>query len=293
MDSARFIGVTAALTSAAAWAVGAVLFKQFTERVSPLGLNLAKSLLGMLFLGTALAVVGFRIPEAKPLWLLAASGVLGIAVADTLFFAAIKNLAPQAMAALMPVGQVLTVLIAVLFLGESPSPVSWLGIALVITGVATIVRSQTGGEHRTSRLKGAVFGLLWAICQATASVLPKPALQTEDSMSAAFWRLAAGALGLVLFGLATRRLDRWLRPLYDRRLAARFAVSVFIVSFGGFWLAMEALDLLDASIANTLGAIEPLFMLPLAAVVFHERISAAAAGGTLISVVGVGLICAG
>src|SRR5258708_4778738 len=124
----KTIGILAALGSAASWAMCAILFKKLSEQLSSPGMALVKSFISAAILGAVLLVVGFeKIPREPLLWLIV-SGMVGIALGDTLFFAALKELSPQTLIVLMTSGQVLTVLLAVLFLGETPSLKTWIGI---------------------------------------------------------------------------------------------------------------------------------------------------------------------
>ena len=68
-------GMVAALASALAWALGALLFRKVGERASPPAMNLAKSLLGLIFLGIAALGSGGGWPEPQGLLRLVASGI--------------------------------------------------------------------------------------------------------------------------------------------------------------------------------------------------------------------------
>ena len=46
----QIIGIGAALTSAAAWALGAILFKKIGEKASPFGMTLTKGAAGSVVL---------------------------------------------------------------------------------------------------------------------------------------------------------------------------------------------------------------------------------------------------
>src|SRR5471030_2881345 len=158
------IGIAAALGSAASWALGAILFKRIGEHMSPLAMTLAKAVVSVVFLGIALLFLGFTAITPHNLGLLVASGLVGIAVGDTLFFAALQHLGPQTLVVLMMVGQVLTALLALVFLGERPSAAAWGGIACVLAGVTIVLWANLSGERQRSRARGIVFGLLSVAC---------------------------------------------------------------------------------------------------------------------------------
>src|SRR5436190_5505810 len=121
----KTIGILAALGCAASWALGAVLFKKVGERLSSPAMTLVKAFMSSALLGMVLLLIGYTRVSTEVLFLLVLSGVLGIAIGDTLFFAALKELTPHTLIMLLAGGQVLTVLLAVVFLGESPTPLAW------------------------------------------------------------------------------------------------------------------------------------------------------------------------
>jgi len=90
------LGEALALSAAVVWSTSIILFKR-SEAIRPLGMNLFKNVVGTLLLGATLLVIGRGFDTARPAsdWArLIASGVLGIGVADTLIFTALRRLGP-------------------------------------------------------------------------------------------------------------------------------------------------------------------------------------------------------
>jgi len=287
------LGGAAALGSAAAWAVGSILFRRIGDEVSPLGMNLGKGLLGLILLGLALLVVGIEPVDAVSLGFLFASGLVGIAAGDTLFFMALIRLEPRLTLLLATIGQVFTVLLALVILGERPAVLAWPGMALVLGGVTWVMRERLGGETPDllhQRRMGIVYGLLASLCMSVGILLAKVGVESVPALQATFLRLVAGVAGLVVWGVATRKLLSWLAPFRSLRRVRSMCLAVAVIMFGGFYLSLVALKLTDASIASVLNATEPLFILPLAALVLGERISARAGAGALVAVTGVALV---
>ena len=89
------VGEACAILSALAWAIGIMLYRQLGASLSPLRLNFLKNLLVLGMMIPAILVAhGTALPAFTP-WQLAAaiaSGVLGIGVADTLYFRALNEL---------------------------------------------------------------------------------------------------------------------------------------------------------------------------------------------------------
>jgi drug/metabolite transporter (DMT)-like permease len=285
-------GITAALGSAASWAVGSFLFKSLGEVFSPLALTLSKGVFSLVMLGAVLMVIGPAPQHLDSLAMLALSGLLGIALGDTFFFEALGGLGPLHMLVLAVLGQVLTIIAAVLFLHESPTLGAWTGAPLVIIGVAIVLRGKLTGDQKATAMRGVGFGLLAVICMCASNLVAKAALrEASDTIAATFIRMAAGTLGVLSLGLATHRLEAWVSPFRDLRTVWLFFISVVVVTFGGFWLSIVAFKYMPISIASCLTSTEPIFGLILAAVLWKEKVSSPVIAGTLATVLGVVLIC--
>src|SRR5690554_7162393 len=92
------LGETLSILSAAAWAVGVILYRQLVRDLPPMTLGLLKNSLVLLMLLAVLPLVpmlhggglpAMSLPEAS---LALGSGLLGIALADTLYFTALARL---------------------------------------------------------------------------------------------------------------------------------------------------------------------------------------------------------
>jgi len=291
----KLLGMGAALASAASWAIGSILFKRIGETVTPFGMTLSKGAVSSLLLGAVLFTTGYGDLPGGALGLLLLSGILGIAVGDTLFFAALQDLGPIGLIVFFMAGQILTALMAVLFLGEMPGPGEWTGIALVLAGIAMVLITQISRDQsrQPTRLRGVMLGFFSMLAMSLSLIIAKPALASVSTMSATFIRMAAGTLGMLLFGMLTGRVREWLNPFSDTKMIGVFVLSVCVVTFGGFWLSLVAIKHVEIAIANALGAAEPLFVIPLAVVFLKERVTLMEIAGTLITVFGVILLCRG
>lgn len=288
--NATLIGMAAAVGSAFSWALGSVLFRRLGDYLAPVTLTFAKGTVGAAFLGLVLVVIGFEPMEADVWLLLIVSGLLGIALGDTLFFLALNRLGAHVVVILFTLGQVLTVLLAVIWLGEQPQPLDWAGIALVLSGVTVVMWSRMGRSATRTGLTGVLYGLLSVVAMSVSIIIAKEALETVGTVQATFVRMLAGAVGVFLVGQIRGQLLNGLGALRQSRVLGLFLMSVIVVTFGGFWLSLVAIAHVDVSIANTLNATEPLFVLPLAAIVLKERITPPVVLGSLATVAGIVLI---
>jgi len=286
------IGVLAAIGSGAAWAVALILLKSLKSEVSPFGLTLVTAGLGITALGGFVLADGVSSIALRPLVLLGLSGVLGIAIGDTLFFAAIPKIRAQTMVLFGLLGQTITVILGVIVLGERLTPLQWLGVAITLLGVTLVSREEAKAEGLSggSRL-GLLYALLAALFGAFSVLLAKSGLGEVSAAQGTFVRILFGGLGILLFGLVTGRIRAWLRPLANRDSLLRVSAASFVGTFGGFYLFHLALKKIDIVIASPLSATEPLFALPLALWVLGERPTVTATAGTALAVLGAFLIC--
>lgn len=269
------VGVAAALGSTASWALCGVLFKQLGERLDPLGMTAAKSVAAAFLLAPVVIWLTFFDggqaasravgTSGSSMWLLALSGLLGIAIGDSLFFAALSQLSPLLLSILLlACPDLFAGLLGVLCLGEMPSAPVWLGIAAVMTAMGFLVIPAALGEKGTVRstARGIVFAVLSLICTSLSMVIAKPVLANVNPFAATMWRMAAGGVALVVFGAATGRMRKWRAAFADLRYAGGFVAVTAIVAFGGFGLSLAAVKYLDLVVASALMSLEPLFILP-------------------------------
>ena len=295
MMDAKTLGILAALGCAASWAMGAVLFKKVGDQLSSPAMTLVKSFISAALLGLVLLLIGYTSVSAETMILLVLSGVLGIAIGDTLFFAALKELTPHTLIMLLTGGQVLTVLLAVVFLGEMPAPLAWVGIVLVISGIFVVVRSNLSGEKKKSPLRGIILGALSTVCMSVSYIITAKPLHNKitpvSALEATFIRMTAGAATMLIISLFTGQARNWWQPFRASRLLGQFFLSVAVITFGAFWLNFVAFKHLDYSIASTLTSVEPLFVLPLGLIFLREKVTLTALAGSIIAVTGIALIC--
>lgn len=284
------IGIAAALGAGAAWALGAVLFKGLADRVPPLGLTFVKGALGLLLLGGLLWLDTASPVDSRTGLLLGVSGLLGIALGDTFFFATLQTWPAHLVVLLALGGQALVVLLATLFLHESPSAAAWAGMALIALGIGLATLRRAEGKSAPLSRRGWIFGLLSVAAMSSSVLIAKVGLNTSSALQATFIRLAWGTGGSLVLGLVMGGTRDWWTPFKEARLRWELLAAVVVGTVGGFYLFHLGLKNIDASIANTLTATEPLLILPLAALLLGERVQPRAVLGAVVAVVGVGLL---
>ncbi|MBD3379765.1 MAG: EamA family transporter [Candidatus Omnitrophica bacterium] len=285
------LGGLAALFSAFAWAFDPILFKKLGERVSPLGLNLGRGAIGVLLLSVMLLPFGFSPIPARSLFFLVVSGIFGIALGDTFFFMGLMRIGPRLSILMETLCPVVSVLLAVIVLRERPGIAVWSGIVLTISGVAWVLWERAPREKLKEHwAPGVKFGILSVLSTSVGIIFLKIGVKDVPPVQATAVKLFAGTLGLALWGLVGLKIKTWVRPLRHAGTFSVLTLAVVIGICGGLLFSVIAIKYTIASIAVPLNSTTPLFVLPLVAVLYKEKISLRAFLGALVAVIGIILI---
>lgn len=259
-------GVLAALAGALCWTLASSLWRRMPTALSASQLNLLKNGLALVFLLPLLGRSGVAAlgQEPRALLLLAASGVLGIAVGDSLFFAALRRIGTRRTLTLDAGGPAVTALLGMAALSERPSPLQWLGIALITAALWLVAGRDAEGARSRDWGLGVALALGALACGSGGAVLARAALRSGAiaPLDAAALRLLAAAL--VLLPLLPSLLHR---PQVPRPVGRRWPLGVLATLLGttaGIALQQTALLHLPGALAVALLATAPVMALPLA-----------------------------
>jgi drug/metabolite transporter (DMT)-like permease len=263
------------------WAVAVVLFRRSGETVPPVALNLFKGVLG--FVLFAATLVALRIPvaprglDAADWAVLLASGMLGIGLGDTLFFASLNRIGAGRSAIVDCLYSPSVLLCSALYLDEPVGPA--LLLAIVLMGVAIFVgtwrRGVEDAEPDARRLRvGVVLGAASMLLMAVGIVAAKPVLDRSDVVWATLVRLAGGLLLLVPQGLSRRHRAATLAafapgPHWRVMLPGAFVGTYLSILF--WMLGMKYTFTTTAAVLNQLSNV---FILALAAIFLREPLKA-------------------
>lgn len=289
------LGEVAALAAAFFWALASVLYGRFSHHFSALQLNLIKGIFAsslMLITLPLLPEVNFELSQQHMLVLLL-SGVIGIAIGDSAYFASLKRIGVNKTLLLESIAPPLSGILAVLLLGSLLSWQSWLGVLVTTFSVALVVM-QPEENKQAVNASGIGLGLLASVCQATGVVISHYALVAGDiePLLGALLRLLAGISAIFLMLLLFKRNELFAIAGGFRKLASReFALLLLAIIVGTFltlWLQQVALKHANPAVAQTLIATSPLFIL-FFAIVKGQIPSTKTIIGTLLAIVGISL----
>ena len=283
----HLLGQTCALLAAITWGGAVVLFKCSGEQVPPLALNLFKN---------TVAIVLLVLTPAQDLALLAISGVIGVALADTLFFRALNLIGVGLISIVDCAYSPFVILASVLVLPEHLTAPLAAGTGLVLVGVFLSSRHKPpAGRTRGQIIRGSGLGLLALAAMAVGIVFAKLVLDGNDFPL--FWatllRMVAGTIALAALAQASpQRRRHWsvFRP------SAVWKVSLPGSILGGylamvFWLA--GFKYTYASVAAILNQTSVVFAILLATIFLREELTRRKLVAIMLGLMGAAVVTLG
>jgi drug/metabolite transporter (DMT)-like permease len=285
-----FLGALSALSSSLIWAWSSVLFSKVVAHHGAMVVGLVKSLIAVVFLGVTVVVVQAPFPASPEFVALALSGIIGMGLGDVAYLRALRD-AGVRQTTLLHSTSPLFLLGYELSQGADLKGRTILAVLLMTVGVMDVTRRRLSNSspRYPFPIRGAVLGLLSAICQAAGILLAKGATDTVGPFSAATVRItaAAGAIALAFFCLGrARELIGSFRPTVLRDAA----LPSFFGTYVGVLLMMTAIRLTEPSVSGALLSLTPLFAIPVSARLLGEPIRPEVLPGSILCVIGVCLL---
>jgi drug/metabolite transporter (DMT)-like permease len=269
------------------------LFRAAGRDIGPLALNLLKNTVGLTLLLATLAVLGgWESARAWEIAVLVASGVVGIAMADTLFLFALNEIG-AARTGVISAGYPLSViLLSYVFLGDRLIALQWAGALAVVAAIVLASvpeeEDEPGGPPASPRrqVKGLLAGLASVVLMAVGIVMAKPALDCVDVVWASTLRLGGGNLFLALFCALRKDRSEVFSALLPSR-GWRFAVPGGVI---GTWLAyllwLGGVKYADVSVAAVLNQLVVVYIAVLAVIFLGERMTRVRGAAVVLGVTG-------
>ena len=285
----EWIGIIAALGSAASWAFATVVFDRLGKLIPAAGMTFFKGLFSLvlmvlLILGTG----GFDDLSIRDFCYLALSGIIGISIGDTLFFRSLQDLGAKVQVLYFMLGQVVTMLLSFLLLGEVLSIEEYIGATILLMGIIVVTIGKQ--EDHPNKVRGIIGGFASILCFSLSSIMVKVSIADVGVPTATFWRMFFSTVSIMFIGFTSQRFKSWYTPLKQTRTLMLFLLNVVVITYGGFLLSMMAIKHITVSLASVLSATEPVFVLILAFLINHERVSKRELIGATITIAGLLMI---
>jgi drug/metabolite transporter (DMT)-like permease len=300
LSGVPYIGEALSLTTAILWAFAVILFKRSGETVHPLALNLFKSGLAFVLLVPTALLMGVDLfpdlPWSVYAWT-ALTGLIGIGVADTVFFRSLNILGAGRSAIIEASYAPFVILFSFLWLGERLSAAQGVGSGLIVGAV--LVASYTTTRRvgpplpRSELIEGILWGVVSHGLMALGLVMIKPVLNGQSVFWTTIWRLVGGLFGLGVIVLA--------HPARRTVLGSLMIRSGWKFMFGGAFIG-QYITLLTwlggmkytlASISSALNQTSTVFTFVLAALILREAVTKRRLAAIILAVTGVAFVIFG
>jgi len=298
MPPVPYLGEMLSLLAAVLWAFAVIMFKKSGERIPPLALNLFKNVLAaLLFIPTIAILLRGRtlaIPGHDYL-VLAASGVLGIGIGDSLYFYSLNLLGAGLSAIVVCLYSPFIILLSVIWLGETLTVLQAAGTGLIIAAIfiATYQRPGPGEARPPHNMAGIAFGILANAANAVSIVSAKPVLERTPVLWTAEIRLLSGivALAILLAVLPSRK--RIMAPLVTNKRWAATITGSLVGAYAAMMVWLAGMKFAKASVASALNQTSTIFIFIFAGMLLKEPVNFKRIVGIILAFAGVFLVTFG
>ncbi len=292
-----YFGETASFITAGLWALAVILFKKSGESVHPISLNFFKSILGAFLLAVTMALLGepvFIKASVYDYGLLIISGIIGVGLADTLFFKSLNLLGAGMSAIIDCLYSPFIIILSLFFLSEKLGLIQLLGVFMILSAVLTATTQKGRGALSKHTL---FWGILWGVfamfTMATGIIIMKPILNRQPLMWVMEIRILSGAVFLLFILFFHKKRGEMFHSLMTIK---NWRYSLTSSVLGGyicviFWLA--GMKYTQASIAAALNQTSNIFIFIFAAIFLKEAFNRQRIWAILLAVSGAFLVTFG
>ncbi len=283
------------LASAFCWATTGLAIKAQSDRIDTSSYNAFRLVVGALFFIVLLPFFGgwdtlAQISTPSKL-ALAGSGIVGVAIGDTLYFWSMTKIGAARALPLSSIYPLFTWVIAIPLLGEQITLNAMIGTALVLGGVYLLSPQSQATTHHDARMErlGTLGAIVAAALWAISTTLMKIGLQDGVNLVAInVFRMPIAALGVLLIVMKQKGRAAW-QGYNLKSLPVLIVLGIYSTGIGGILWTL-AIDYGGAARAALLNSASPLIGVPLSVLFLKERMTPTAVVGALLSVFGVWLI---
>ena len=287
-----------AILASLCWSISSLISVDISRTIGGLVFNrLRLFFVSIMLILYTTAIDTWKTIELDLLNIIILSGVIGVFFGDTLLFIALQKIGPRRNNILFALAAPFTILLNIFFLKQNMTLIELIGCFTVFIGVVIAIAYGTNKEnsHRWESIEGSlylgiIFGILAALCQAIGLIIMKPILDLGvDPIASAAVRTSVSAILLSFTFMSNNKYLVSLNPI-TMKLVFKSIISGFLGMALGMSLLLVALQHADAGIVATLSSTSPVLVLFLIWVLTKKLPTLGAWIGTILAIVGTGLI---
>ena len=287
-----------AILAALCWSISSLISTDITRSIGAFAFNRIR----LFFVSLMLIAYTFYLDTWETINLeflitIIVSGIIGIFLGDTFLFVALQKIGPRRNNILFSLAAPFTIIMNILILKEKMHLYEFAGCILVFIGVVIAIGYGTNKEnnHRWERVQGSIIlgiilGILAALGQAIGIIIMKPILSLgADPIASAAIRTSVSAILLSFTFFSTHKLIIN-KSKYSFKNIYKTILSGFLGMALGMSLLLIALQKGDAGIVATLSSTSPIILLFLIWIITKKIPTIGAWTGTILAIIGTGLI---
>jgi drug/metabolite transporter (DMT)-like permease len=294
--SGQLLGEAASLAAAIIWACSLSLYSRYGRRVPSAGLNLYKNFVALTCLTITGLVMGFHLPEdGLRIGAFALSGLIGLALGDTLFFHGIKTIGVQRSSVIQCLAPPLAAVISWFAFHEALSQWEWLGLLVTTGALAWLIALKDQGPADAVELNwsGVAAALGAAVCQALAVIILRQSLQGVDVITGTLLRVLPALLVLSVMSYMRAGWEPLKLVFSPPRNGLILSGAAFMGTFLGLLLMSTGAKYAKAGVTTAISSTYPVWILPIAHFLLGERVSWKSVALTLLAVAGIAIMMIG
>ncbi len=282
-------------------------FTDAARKWGPVAINHFRLLVAFIVLSMLVMVIDkespielFTTPSSTEYMYLSTSGIVGLVIGDYFGFHCLAILGAKRFSIFNTIAPGAALAFGFLLVGESIDIIGIIGMIISIGGMIWFIEGSNTKEieahivHEYGKVsKGVLFGVLSALFQGFHMALAKKALTNESisisPLHATWIRVLGAAVAYFVFTFATGKLkEKVITPIREEKstiLKATLA-SIFGLVFS-IVLVMWSLSLCKVAVVQTIISLAPILMLPVAYILYKEKITFKTFIAGVVSIFGV------
>tara|TARA_Y100000590_G_scaffold361368_1_gene417992 strand:+ start:19 stop:912 length:894 start_codon:yes stop_codon:yes gene_type:complete len=287
-----------AILAALCWSVSSLISADITRSIGAFAFNRIR----LFFVSLMLIAYTFYLNTWETINLeflitIVLSGIIGIFLGDTFLFVALQKIGPRRNNIIFSLAAPFTVVLNIIFLKQIMSFNQLIGCFIVFIGVVIAISygDPSNKNHKWEKIEGSlylgiIFGILAALCQAIGLIMMKPILNAgADPIASATIRTTISFIFLSLTFFVNLEIFKSKKKI-NLKIIYQSIFSGFLGMALGMSLLLIALKNADAGIVATLSSTSPIIVLILIWIFTKKIPSLGAWLGTIITILGTGLI---
>ena len=260
------IGIFSAFGAAISWTYACSIWRQQTKYNKPLEINFTKNLFACIIFFPVFIFYDFS-TDIKYIFYLVISGIIGIGLGDTFYLKSLQIIGTRKTLSIEALSPLIAGLTGGIFIKETLSIISWIGIIISTFSLLLIIKKQTmllSYQSKLipikSRVSNYIYPFLSVACSVIAALISRIVLLASNlnPIQTTEIRLIAAIIFLLLI---TKFKNNFSIINIEKKEKIKFIGSIFLGTNLGIFLQQVVFDTLPLGIGWTLLSTSPVISL--------------------------------